>query len=72
VIKVSIKPERAIFYTLYMTWKNLPITVKEARKLLGKDCGMLSDTQVEELIEIFNLLAIDYLRTEGSKQRDGV
>jgi hypothetical protein len=35
------------------------ITVKEARKLLGKDFRYLTDSQVENLIELLNIIASD-------------
>lgn len=35
------------------------ITIKEARKLLGKDFRHLADGQIEDLIALLNSIAID-------------
>lgn len=45
----------------------LVITVKEARKLLGKDAHTLSDSQVKELIEVLTSIAEDFLQNNSSK-----
>ncbi len=37
------------------------ITVKEARKLLGKDSRHLTDSQVENVIELLNIIASDVI-----------
>jgi uncharacterized protein YneF (UPF0154 family) len=49
-----------------------PITVKEARKLLGQDGIKLSDTQVYEIIADLHLIAQKYLRLNGSNNMLGV
>lgn len=45
----------------------LVISVKEARKILGKDAIELSDNQVKELIIVLTSMAQDYLQVQGSK-----
>lgn len=42
------------------------ITVKEARKLLGNDGVLLTDTQVGELITVLSLISRAYLKCNGS------
>ncbi len=42
---------------------NLIITVKEARKLLGKDSRNMSDSHVVELIQLLTSIANDFLQT---------
>lgn len=44
------------------------ITVKEARKLLGKDAESLSDDQVQEIIVALKVLANRYLGNTGSRK----
>jgi hypothetical protein len=39
------------------------ISVKEARKLMGKDAALLSDSEVEKLISDFSAIARSYLRS---------
>lgn len=48
------------------------ITVKEARKLLGKDSGELTDNQVSEIISTLTLIAREYLYKSGSNNLHGV
>ncbi len=45
----------------------LVISVKEARKVLGKDAHTLSDSQVKELILVLTSMAEDFLQTNSSK-----
>lgn len=45
----------------------LVISVKEARKILGKDARQLSDSQVKELIIMLTSMAEDFLQTNSSK-----
>lgn len=45
----------------------LVISIKEARKLLGKDAHTLSDNQVKELVLLLTSMAEDFLQTNGSK-----
>ena len=49
-----------------------PITINEARKLLGKTNVELTDNQVSEIIDALSLLAKNYLRTSSSKKQLGV
>jgi hypothetical protein len=49
-----------------------PITVKEARKLLGKDSESLSDAQISEIILTLQMIARDYLHKSGSNISHGV
>lgn len=42
------------------------ITVKEARKLLGKKSESMSDDQVKDLIEFLTSMAEDFLQNNGS------
>lgn len=51
--------------------KKLPISIKEARKLLGKSGNQLSDAQVLEIIHSLSLLARRYFITAGSKKQQG-
>lgn len=48
------------------------ITVKEARKLLGKSAEDLKDHQVQETIALLTVLAGNYLHKKGSKNIVGV
>jgi hypothetical protein len=50
----------------------LPITVKEARKLLGGSSGQLSDIQVIEIITNLSLMARIYFNKSGSKNTSGL
>lgn len=45
----------------------LVISVKEARKVLGKDAHTLSDSQVKELILVLTSMVEDFLQTNSSK-----
>jgi len=45
----------------------LVISIKEARKILGKDAHNMSDSQVKDLIEILTSMADDFLQNKGSK-----
>lgn len=47
------------------------ISVKEARKLLGLDGKMLSDSQIAELIETLTSVANDFLQGIGSINYNG-
>ncbi len=47
--------------------KNLIITVKEARKLLGEQAATLTDEQVEGYIRAFMDIAVYGLQIVGSK-----
>jgi hypothetical protein len=42
--------------------QNLVISVKEARKLLGANAKTMSDSQVEELINLLTSMAEDFLQ----------
>jgi len=48
------------------------ITIKEVRKILGRDCNSLSDTQIEEIINTLSLMARRYLRKTSSKKTLGM
>lgn len=48
------------------------ISVKEARKLLGKDGKTLSDNQLVELIQTLTLVADDFLQDLGSINYNGI
>lgn len=48
------------------------ISAKEARKLLGRSAGELSDTQVEEIVTLLTLLSQRQLYYNGSKKRLGI
>ncbi len=50
----------------------LVISVKEARKLLGKDGKTLSDNQVIELIQTLTAVADDFLQNLGSINYNGI
>lgn len=49
----------------------LVISIKEARKLLGKDGKTLSDSQVIELIQTLTVVADDFLQNLGSINYNG-
>jgi hypothetical protein len=49
----------------------LVISIKEARKLLGKDGKTLSDSQVIELIQTLTVVADDFLQDLGSINYNG-
>lgn len=42
------------------------ISIKEARKLLGKRSEHMSDNQVKELINLLTSMAEDFLQNNGS------
>ena len=48
------------------------ITVKEARKILGKESLSLSDTQILEIINTLTLVARRYLSRSRSKKTVGM
>ncbi|MBI1857169.1 hypothetical protein HYS01_02760 [Candidatus Saccharibacteria bacterium] len=48
------------------------ISVKEARKILGKDSVGLSDNQMIEIIDTLTLMAKQYLQRSSSKKELGV
>lgn len=48
------------------------ISIKEARKILGKDSQVLSDDQVSEIIITLSLIAREYLHKSGSNKTYGV
>lgn len=48
------------------------ITVKEARKLLGKDAEDLSDDQIRDIINTLTLLAREYFHKASSKKALGI
>jgi hypothetical protein len=48
------------------------ISVKEARKLLGKESSALSDTQIIEIIDNLMVLAQKCLHSHGSRITVGV
>jgi hypothetical protein len=48
------------------------ISLKEARKLLGKEAVNLSDDQLIEIIKILSLIAKQYLHKSGSNKALGV
>lgn len=43
-----------------------PITVKEARKILGNDSKYMNDTQIKAWIEFLQITARRYLAYNGS------
>lgn len=43
------------------------ITIKEARKRLGKDAKHLTDIQVQYIIDTLQVIAREYLSNTGSK-----
>jgi hypothetical protein len=43
------------------------ISVKEARKILGKEAKDLNDTQIRDIIITLSLIAREYLKITGSK-----
>ncbi len=45
----------------------LLITIKEARKMLGREAKYLSDDQIQEIVAILSLLSKNYIRNNGSK-----
>ena len=49
----------------------LVISIKEARKLLGRDGKTLSDSQVIELIQTLTVVANDFLQNLGSINYNG-
>ena len=49
----------------------LVISLKEARKLLGQDGKLLSDSQVIELIQTLTVVADDFLQNIGSINYNG-
>lgn len=51
---------------------NQSITVKEARKLLGKDGHQLTDNQVKEIINTLTLIARQYLNKDSSNISLGI
>ena len=46
----------------------LPLTIKEARKILGKDADGLSDTQVQEILINLRMIARKSLLQISSKK----
>lgn len=50
----------------------LPVSVKEARKLLGKSSQSLTDDQITEIILNLQVIARDYLHRNSSKNTLGV
>lgn len=54
-----------------MSVEHLVISVKEARKLLGKDGEGLSDTQIEHLIITLTEVSAQVLTQNGSKKTAG-
>lgn len=51
---------------------HLLITIKEARKILGKQSRELSDDQVREILNTLTLMARRYLTPSSSKIELGV
>lgn len=49
----------------------LLISVKEARKLLGKDAEKLSDDQIEEMIILMTAVGAEYLRDDAVPKNEG-
>lgn len=43
------------------------ISVKEARKLLGKDAKHMSDDHIEDMISLLSSIADNFLQENGSK-----
>lgn len=43
------------------------ISIKEARKLMGDACALMSDDQVIELVDMLNLLSKQVISELGSK-----
>lgn len=50
-----------------LTNSNTTLSIKEARKLLGKDSELLSDTQIYEIITTLQMMARKYLHSSGSR-----
>lgn len=49
-----------------MEGQQLVISIKEARKLLGKRSRNMMDSQIEELILLLTSMAEDFLQNDGS------
>jgi len=49
----------------------LIISIKEARKLLGKDANSMSDDQIAEYILLFTSMGSDFLQDLGSTNYNG-
>lgn len=62
---MSNKPKSELDSTT-ATDKRLIITVKEARKLLGKDFKQLGDEQIEDIITKLDLLAQGFIAEKVS------
>jgi hypothetical protein len=43
------------------------ISVKEARKLLGKDYRTLTNEQIEEIVTLLNVVALDFIQSTVPK-----
>jgi hypothetical protein len=41
---------------------NTRISVKEARKLLGKDYRAFTNEQIEEIVTLLNVVALDFIQ----------
>lgn len=54
-----------------MQQEGLIISIKEARKLLGKDAHQLSDNQIAELIEALTSMSSHFLQDLGSINYNG-
>lgn len=39
-----------------------PKSIKEARKLLGKQYQCLADSQIEEIVMLLNIVAVDFVQ----------
>lgn len=51
----------------YSVMSKAPITIGEARKLLGSKSKALSDDQVQDIISLLSLMAKRYLSKVSSK-----
>ena len=59
-------------HTLEQNTAREVISIKEARKLLGKESDQLSDTQISALINDLQMIAKRYIEYSGSKNQLGI
>lgn len=55
-----------------MSYSKLPLTIKEARKTLGKDYEVYSDDQIYEILIALHLLAKNEFVYNSSKKSQGI
>lgn len=55
-----------------MSYSKLPLTVKEARKTLGKEYEAYSDDQINEILLALHLLAKNEFVYNSSKKAQGI